>query len=157
LSFQKGDEFIVLAKPTGNIWKGHNNGKVGRFLSRLVEVVDAGTATATNGATSPRAGAAPAADAAAAKARDDDAAKPQPSDAKAAAAPTTTPTTTAASSSSSSSSRPTAAKRRPDSARSPRAKSVNMGQRPFVAGTATLKRHKSSTTNTYVAKWPFEP
>jgi hypothetical protein len=47
LSFKEGDEFIVLAKVTANIWKGTLNGRVGRFLSRTVEVVEEYAPTAT--------------------------------------------------------------------------------------------------------------
>jgi hypothetical protein len=50
--------FVVLAQPTENIWKGVHNGKVGRFLSRVVEVIaddepvtSAAAATNTNTTT----------------------------------------------------------------------------------------------------------
>jgi WAS/WASL-interacting protein len=40
LAFNEGDEFMVVARSTPNIWKGVHNGRVGRFLSRTVTVLE---------------------------------------------------------------------------------------------------------------------
>lgn len=54
LSFKEGDEIFVLSKVTPNIWKGVINGRIGRFLSRTVTVVEefAGAAGASDSAAS---------------------------------------------------------------------------------------------------------
>ena len=67
LAFEKGDEFVVLARGSPNIWKGTHKGKVGRFLARCVDVIeelDTPTAASAITATVPPAAAAAAAAAA---------------------------------------------------------------------------------------------